>query len=330
MLQAANRDVQWNIAMNRSTRWFAIFIILAAANGFAQTTDPYRNWGNSGLQFLMMKQERTDWASLRTDADAKMFIELFWARRDPTPGTPVNELRQQLEARIAEADKRYTIGNMPGSQSDRGLVYTVLGEPSEILRRVLPPRAPEGSMGRFQRPTNVERWLYRNEAARLAVGTKALEIAFDFHDEQIAAEYRLAEPSLRSFDSSALNVAKAVIKRPFLTAEDLASGGVSARAVPLRLIVVADSAIAHDVLRRAQEGQDFADLARKYSSHPSAQQGGYVGRVPFADLTDDFKAALAGKQPGAAVLVSRSTQFAVVRLLTEAEAAAAEAAMPKP
>ncbi len=316
--------------MKRSTRWFAIVAVVFAANAFAQTSNAYKHWGNSGVQYLMMKQERRDWSSLRTDADAKAFVELFWARRDPTPETAVNELRQQLEARIAEADRRYTVGNMAGSLSDRGLVYVVLGEPVEIVRRVLPPRAPEGSMGRFQRPTNLERWIYRNAAAEPAVGTKALEIAFDFHDEQIAAEYRFDEPSLRSFDSTALNVAKAVIKRPFLTAEDLASGGVSARTVPLRLIVVSDDAIAHDVLRRAQEGQDFSDLARKYSSHPSAQQGGYVGHVPFADLTDDFKAALAGKQPGAAVLIARSPQFAVVRLLTEAEAAAADAAVPKP
>src|SRR5438045_1964431 len=75
------------------------------------------------------------------------------------------------------------------------------------------------------------------------------------------------------------------LKRPFMTATDLVSGAESSRTVPLRLIVVADSTIAHDVLRRAQEGENFSELARKYSSHPSAQQGGYVGRVAFADLT---------------------------------------------
>ena len=313
------------------TRWFTIVaVVVFAANAFAQTSDTYKNWGNSGVHYLMMKQERTEWSSLRTDADAKAFIELFWARRDPTPDTPVNELRQQVEARIAEADKRYTVGKRLGSLSDRGLVYVVLGEPVEIVRKVLPPRAPEWSAGRFKRPTNTERWIYRNAAAEPALGTRALEIAFDFDDEQIAGEYRFGEPSLRSFDSTALNVAKTVVKRPYLTAQDLASGGAPARIVPLRLIVVADSAIAHDVLRRAQEGQDFSDLARKYSSHASSQQGGYVGRVPFADLTDDFKTALAGKQPGAAVLVAHSPHFAVVRILTEAEAAAAEAAVPKP
>jgi parvulin-like peptidyl-prolyl isomerase len=161
-------------------------------------------------------------------------------------------------------------------------------------------------------------------------GTKALDIAFDFHDEKYAGEFELDPRSQQTFDSTALTMAKAVLKRPFLTAADLATGADSARTVAFRLIVVADSAIAHDVLRRAQEGENFADLARKYSSHPSAQQGGWVGRTAFADLTDDFKLALAGKEPGTAVLIARGPQFAVVRLLTDAEARAAEAETPTP
>jgi len=52
--------------------------------------------------------------------------------------------------------------------------------------------------------------------------------------------------------------------------------------------------------------------------------------MSFADLADDFKVALAGKEPGTTVLITRSPQFAIVRLLTDAEAAAADAKMPKP
>lgn len=309
--------------MNRPARWLIVFTALFTTNVFAQLSPQYKNWENSAVRYLMMKQEKTDWASVKTDADAKAFIDLFWARRDPTPDTPENEARQQFEARIAEADKRYGIRKTPGSQTDRGVAYALLGQPSEVLTRVT--RQP-GSQ--FQRLVNVEAWIYRNEAAERLTGSKS-DIAFEFHDEKFAAEYEFDPPSQRAFESAALNVAKSVVKRPFLTAAELA-GGADNRAVPFRLIVVGDSATAHDVLRRAQEGQDFAELARKYSSHPSAPQGGYVGRVAFADLTDDFKVALNGKQPGAAVLIARSPQFAIVQLLTEAEAAAADAAMPKP
>ncbi|MGZ8798307.1 MAG: GWxTD domain-containing protein, partial [Thermoanaerobaculia bacterium] len=319
-----------NLSMNRLSLWLTAGAVIVAANIFAQISPQYRNWGNSAVHYLMMKHEKTDWASLRTDADAKAFIDLFWARRDPTPDTPVNELRQQFETRIAEADKRFGFGKTPGSQTDRGVMYALLGQPTEIVTRVTRSRASSGSMSQFQRPITIETWIYRNEAAERVAGTKSFDIAFNFHDEKFAAEFELDGPSQQSFESTALVVAKAVLKRPFLTATELASGAESAHTVPLRLIVVADNTIAHDVLRRAQEGENFADLARKYSSHPSAQQGGYVGRVPFADLTDDFKVALAGKEPGAAVLISRSAQFAIVRLLTEAEARSADAEMPAP
>jgi GWxTD domain-containing protein len=317
------------VSINRTPLWLTVCAAGIAASVFAQVSPQYRDWGNSAVRYLMMRQEKTDWASLKTDPDAKAFVDLFWARRDPTPDTPENELRQQLETRIAEADKRFAFGKTPGSQTARGLMYSLLGGPSQIVNRITKLPATAG-MSQFQRPINVELWIYRNEAAERVTGTKSQDIAFDFHDEKYAGEFELDRLSQQSFDSTALAVAKSVLKRPFLTAADLASGAESARTVAFRLIVVADSTIAHDVLRRAQEGENFADLARRYSSHPSAQQGGYVGRTAFADLTDDFKLALAGKEPGTAVLIARAPQFAIVRLLTEAEARAADAEMPRP
>jgi len=309
--------------MNRASLWLAtLCVALIAADVFAQVSPEYRKWGSGAFQSLMMKQEKTDWASLKTDADAKAFIELFWARRDPTPDTEPNELRQQLEARTAEADKRYRSGRTPGSQTDRGLAYVLLGDPTDISKGVSRP-------GGFQRPITVETWIYRNQEAERVAGTKSFDIAFIFQDEKFAGEFELDGQSRQSFDSTALTIAKSVLKRPFLTAADLEPGAKPARTVPFRLIVVTDEAIAHDVLRRAQEGEDFSDLARKYSTIPSAKQGGYVGRIVFADLTDDFKVAMANKPPGTTVLIARNPQFAIVRLLSEAEAAAADAEMGK-
>jgi GWxTD domain-containing protein len=315
--------------MNRIFPSLAICITLIAANAFAALSKQYRAWGDTAVQFLMMKQEKLDWSSVRTDAEAKAFIDLFWARRDPTPDTPVNELRQQFEARIADADKRLTVGGTPGSQTDRGLVYVLLGEPSQTVNKLDRPHPADTSLTQFKRPTNVETWIYRGDAAERVAGTKSFDILFAFHDEKIAGEFELDGPSRQSFDTTALAVAKRVLKRPFLTAADLAAGGESVRTVALGLIVVSDKALAHEILRRVQEGEHFADLARKYSSHHSAKDGGYVGKMPYAELSDDFKVALAGKEPGTTALIERPPQFAVVRLLTDAEASAADVVMPK-
>lgn len=315
--------------MNRKSLCLTIVTAILATNVFAVVSPQYKAWGDSVVQYLMTKQEKIDWSSVRTDADAKAFIDLFWARRDPTPDTPVNELRQAFETRMADADKRFTFGKTPGSQMDKGLVYVLLGEPTQIVTRIYTPQRSATNMGQFNRPTNIETWIYRGEAAERVAATQSFDVMFAFHDEKLAGEFELDGPSRQSFDTTSLAVAKRILKRPYLSAADLASGGETVRTVALGLIVVSDKTLAYDILRRTEEGEKFADLARKHSQHHSAQQGGYLGRIPFAELEPDFKAALAGKGAGGTVVIERPPQFAVVRLFTDAEAAAAEGVMPK-
>jgi len=309
--------------MNRTLFRIIVCALAIAPSSVAQVSRSYQDWGETAVRYIMMTKEKADWASVKTDADAKAFIELFWARRDPTPMTPPNELRWLFESRIADADKRFGAGKTPGSQTDHGLVYVLLGEPAQIATRVAPPPATADNR-RFQRPINIETWIYKGDAAAAMAGTRAFDIAFVFQDEKFGAEFELDGPSKRSFESTALAIGKSVLKRPFLTAEDL---GNSARTVALRMIVVADRAVANDILRRAQEGEDFAGLARKFSSHPSAQQGGYLGRIAFVELDDDARKALSGKEPGATVLISRTPLFAIIRLLTDTDATVADAEM---
>jgi len=275
----------------------------------------YQQWGETAVRYLMTSQEKTDWAAIKSDADAKSFIDVFWARRDPTPDTAPNELRAQIEGRIAEADKRYAAASTPGSLTDHGLVYALFGDPTQTANRVRQLRETETTTTQFARPINIEVWIYRGDAAARITGSKSFDVGLTFQDEKHAGEFELDGQSRQSFESAALKLAKTLLKRPLLTAEDL-----STKTVALSLIVVGDAAVANDVLRRAQEGENFAELARRFSTHSSAQQGGYMGRLAFADLDPDFKAALSGKPPGSSVLIERKPMFAIVKLLTDAEA----------
>ena len=307
--------------MNRKRLLLVLCAIVASTNVIAQPSPAYAQWGETAVRYLMTRQEKTDWAAIKTDAQAKSFIEVFWARRDPTPDTAPNELRQQIESRIAEADKRYAGVSVPGSLTDHGLVYVLFGDPTQVATRVRPRRATESTTPQFERPLYIEDWIYRGDAAARVTGSKSFDVAFTFQDEKRGGEFELDGQSHQSFEADALLYAKTVLKRPYLTAEDLAPNSeAAARAVALRLIVVGDETLANDILRRAQEGQNFADLARRYSTHHSAQDGGYLGKIAFADLDADFKAALSGKEPGAAVLIARKPMFAIVKLLTDAEA----------
>ncbi|HEY5615233.1 MAG TPA: GWxTD domain-containing protein [Bacteroidota bacterium] len=69
-----------------------------------------------------------------TDAEAKRqrFLE-FWKKRDPDPGTAVNELMDEYYARVAFANKSFT-HYIDGWRTDRGMVYVYLGIPDNIER----------------------------------------------------------------------------------------------------------------------------------------------------------------------------------------------------
>ena len=45
--------------------------------------------------------------ALQTDEEREHFIEQFWLRRDPTPGTPENEFKEEHYRRIAYANERF-------------------------------------------------------------------------------------------------------------------------------------------------------------------------------------------------------------------------------
>ena len=94
----------------------------------------YKEWDEGPVQFLMTGEEKRDWRNVKTDSAAEEFIALFWARRDPTPGTEKNEFREIFDQRVAFADERYTVGRIKGSLSDRGKTVILFGVPTRVAR----------------------------------------------------------------------------------------------------------------------------------------------------------------------------------------------------
>jgi GWxTD domain-containing protein len=84
--------------------------------------------------WIMTPKEREVFQRLSTDEQRDRFIELFWKMRDPTPGTPENEYRDEMERRFAYVNQRFRFGGVPGWKTDRGRVYMVLGPPKSIER----------------------------------------------------------------------------------------------------------------------------------------------------------------------------------------------------
>lgn len=55
----------------------------------------------------------------------------FWADRDPSPGTPDNEFRDQFFARLQFANESFSVLE-PGWRSDRGRTYILYGAPDTV------------------------------------------------------------------------------------------------------------------------------------------------------------------------------------------------------
>lgn len=66
--------------------------------------------------------------------------EEFWLQRDPTPGTERNELREVFRQRVDYAVKHFSnfVLAKIGSDSDRGRIHILYGQPSEKKRFRLP------------------------------------------------------------------------------------------------------------------------------------------------------------------------------------------------
>jgi len=84
----------------------------------------------------------------------RRFLAEFWAGRDPSAGTPRNEMRESFYAAIAYADSKFRERGRvltPGWKTDRGRVYARYGEPDDVLRRQQQGYAPPYEVWRYSR-----------------------------------------------------------------------------------------------------------------------------------------------------------------------------------
>jgi GWxTD domain-containing protein len=99
--------------------------LLAAAHSPGQKAEPWEEWLRE-VDPIMTNAEKSVFHSLKTEEDRRRFADSFWKARDRTPQTPENETKQEYYRRVNSAKK-----NLGGTQSDRGRIYLILGEPTE-------------------------------------------------------------------------------------------------------------------------------------------------------------------------------------------------------
>jgi GWxTD domain-containing protein len=116
----------------------ALILIAAAAAPLAawqaepQQVSPYAKWLNEDVVYIILDEERAAFQELTAEDEREKFIEQFWLRRDPTPGAPVNEAKEEHYRRIRYANSRFASRNRAGWSTDRGRIYIQFGPPDEI------------------------------------------------------------------------------------------------------------------------------------------------------------------------------------------------------
>ncbi len=112
--------------------------------------DPESKEFISKTRYIISKEEKETFLTLEPENRSK-FIEEFWARRDPTPGSEVNEFKEDYFKRIEEANLLFREGTTEGWLQDRGRIYILFGPPSE---RITYPRGIDF----YGKPTEI--WYY--------------------------------------------------------------------------------------------------------------------------------------------------------------------------
>jgi GWxTD domain-containing protein len=106
-----------------------------ASTRVARELDPESREFYSKVRYIITAEEKKAFLALPEEARSA-FIEDFWERRDPTPGTGENEYKTEYFNRIDTANRLFSGGGAPGWLQDRGRIYITLGPPDH--REVYP------------------------------------------------------------------------------------------------------------------------------------------------------------------------------------------------
>ena len=139
----------------------------------------YREWLKL-TRYIIRPEEKNVFMQLTNDRERDVFIETFWKQRDPTPGTPENEYKEEHIKRFNYANSYFRRSSArEGWMTDMGRFHIILGPPVSIERF-------EGSKGIYP----VQVWYYYGDKEK---GLPP-HFALVFFKKGGAGEYKLYDP----------------------------------------------------------------------------------------------------------------------------------------
>ena len=146
----------------------------------------YKKWIEEEVPYIITDPERLAFKRFSTDEEREQFIEQFWERRNPNPGSAENEFKEEYYRRIAYANEHYASG-IPGWKTDRGRIYIMYGPADEIESHpsggsyLRPPEEGGGETSTYP----FEQWRYRY------IDGIGNNVILEFVDPSMSGEYHL-------------------------------------------------------------------------------------------------------------------------------------------
>lgn len=140
---------------------------------------------------LATRHEKKDWESAHGTEGREKFLAEFWARRDPTPGDPRNEFRDEWNARVAFADQTWGTEKLRGSLTDRGRVFVLLGRPAVVKERAMNSKEVSITLDSsmlYREGGEIEVWHYLAEQLPVKISGRTLFFRFatqKYHGDHI-------------------------------------------------------------------------------------------------------------------------------------------------
>jgi len=127
---------------------------------------------------LLYVTDGDDWKKLNnaSDEERDSVFQAFWAKRDPSPGSPENELFNEFYKRVDLTNRNFGYSRKNGWKTDRGRVFIVFGAPDRVERGT-PSRYTQG---------DYEVWYYDD-----------LREKFVFFDEYGFGDFRLVSGNIK-------------------------------------------------------------------------------------------------------------------------------------
>lgn len=181
--------------MRRDLTSGVLVIVMLAAMvvvGGAQDQSPaassdWRAWDEGPEGFLLTKDEAKEWKAITTEAQAKQFIDLFWARRNPMPEQAVNPSKARFEAIVRYADANFSYEGKRGALTDRGRVIILMGQPHYVENRA-PTETVESmddtAAGTDEVRANAQLWGYDPQRLDPKFKIKGSRLVFVFYEER--------------------------------------------------------------------------------------------------------------------------------------------------